>query len=374
MNHDGGWRPRILLHSQRNIYRSLHFRLGLYEFEDIIREVDEVDLVAPQPERWFGYGTRIANRLARTVHTTVNPGIPTTRVNRDYDLFVAVVQFPRDLLHVKYLEGWRDRCKTSICWLNELWISYIARTGYFLELLSQFDHVILQQAGSVGPVQKVINKPCVYLPAGIDALRFSPYPGPPQRVVDVYSIGRRSNETHRALLEMAREKKIFYVYDTIEGQQVIDPEEHRALYADTAKRSRYFIVNPGKADKREEAGEQVEFGNRFFEGAAAGTILIGETPKNDAFPKVFNWPDAVIDLPFHSDQIEGLISELDQQPERQTRIRQRNIMESLLQHDWAYRWESTLAVAGLDPLPGLAARKRRLAEMASCVANQAAAC
>ena len=55
---------RILLHSHRNIYNDLHYRLGLYEFEDIIRQVDTVDQISPYPLKRFNYGTRIANKLA----------------------------------------------------------------------------------------------------------------------------------------------------------------------------------------------------------------------------------------------------------------------------------------------------------------------
>jgi len=150
--------PRILLHSQRNIYRDWHFRLGLYEFEDIIRKVDSVDLMAPTPKNWFKYGTSIANRLAYSFGTSINPGIAKTILEKDYDLFFAVVQFPNDLLHVKYIEGLKDRCKTSICWLNEIWLPDFLKYKYSLKILSQFDYVILHLAGSIEPLQKVIKK------------------------------------------------------------------------------------------------------------------------------------------------------------------------------------------------------------------------
>ena len=359
--------PRILLHSQRNIFSNFHFRLGLYEFEDIICQVDSVDLLAPQPKNWFKYGNRIANRLAYDWDTGINPGISKTKVQNNYDLFFAVVQFPKDLLHIKYVEGWKDRCKTSICWLNEIWISDIARCKYFLKILSQFDYVILHWIGSLNAVQQVFQGKCFYLPFGIDALFFCPYPNPPRRVIDVYSIGRRSEETHQALLRMLENGKIFYVYDTIKGSKVNNPKEHRLLFANMVKRSRYFIVNSGKIDIPEERASQIEFGNRFFEGAASGTIMIGETPKNEKFAEVFDWPDAVIHLPFGSDKIGEIINELDMQPGRQEKIRRDNVVQSLMRHDWVYRWETVLKTAGLDPMPPLLERKKRLRELSDMV-------
>lgn len=361
---------RILLHSQRGIYGNLHYRLGLYEFEDIIRQVDSVDMLAPQPRNWFKYGTRIANRLAYSCNTAINPGISKIEVQKDYDLFFVVAQFPKDLLHIEYVKGWKDRCKTSICWINEIWVSDIADCGYFLKILSQFDYVIVHWAGSVNAVQEAVQGKCSYLPYGIDALLFCPYPNMPRRVVDVYSIGRKSEETHQTFLKMAENNDIFYVYDTIAGTEVIDPKQHRLLLANMAKRSRYFVVNPGKRNIPGETGGQVEFGNRFFEGAAAGTIMIGETPHNEQFAKVFGWPDAVIHLPFGSRDIVEIINELDKQPERQAAIRKTNVIQSLRHHDWVYRWEKILDIADLDPLPALLERKKRLEDLSKVIQDQ----
>jgi spore maturation protein CgeB len=362
---------RVLLHSQRGLFGNLHFRLALYEFEDIICVIDSIDLLAPEGRRWFKHGTRIANRLATSCNTTINPGIPKTKVQKNYDLFFAVVYFPSDLLQIKYLDGWKNRCRTSICWLSEIWAREIVNYKYYLKVLAEFDYVLIPLAGSIKPVQEVIDGKCLYLPTGVDAILFCPYPNAPQRVIDVYSIGRKSEETHRKLLKMAYENRIYYVYDTIDGEQVRKPREHRFLFANTSKRSRYFIVNPGKRDDPGETGGQIEFGNRFFEGAASGSIMIGETPENEQFKKIFDWPDAVINLPFGSENIDEIIIELDKQPDRQEKIRRCNVVKSLLNHDWVYRWESILRIAGLDPMPELLERKNRLRDL-SAMADKAA--
>ena len=39
-------------------------------------------------------------------------------------------------------------------------------------------------------------------------------------------------------------------------------------------------------------------GNRFFEGAASGAIMVGERPNNEEFERLFNWPEAVTQLPY----------------------------------------------------------------------------
>ena len=189
----------------------------------------------------------------------------------------------------------------------------------------------------------------LYLPPAVDALSFCPYPSPPKRFIDMLSIGRRSEAAHQALLRMARANKLFYVYDTIKDLGAYNVEEHRFLFANMAKRSRYFVVNPSRIDRPEEIGGMSEFGQRWFEGLGSGAILIGERPiNNQEFEKIFNWPDAVIPVPFGSETIGATIRDLDKDPKRQAAIPRRNITQALLSHDWVYRWESVLRLAGLQ--------------------------
>jgi hypothetical protein len=57
-------------------------------------------------------------------------------------------------------------------------------------------------------------------------------------------------------------------------------------------------VSPGSFDRPEETGGQSEFGYRYFEAAAPGTIMIGMRPANNKeFDKIFTWKDAVIEVP-----------------------------------------------------------------------------
>jgi hypothetical protein len=214
-----------------------------------------------------------------------------------------------------------------------------------------------------------MNAKCVFIPPGVDAIRFCPYPNPPRRAVDVYSIGRRSQATHEKLLRMAAEEDLFYLHDSIAGGQAIHSAQHRALFANVAKRSRYFLVNPGYIDRPDIRGDQIEIGNRYFEGAASGTIMLGERPKTETFKQLFDWPDAVVDLPYNSTQIDEVISDMDRQPERMDSIRRTNVTQALLRHDWAYRWEAILQAIGVAPMPGLSLRKERLQQLAGNISK-----
>jgi len=357
---------RVLMFSQRNIYEPEVWRCSFNEFEGIVQKIDAVDVLAPIPQRWFQLRKSHAMRLGKISSIPVNPGLSKIKLDRYYDLFIAVCEKPSELLNVNVVEGWKDRCKTSICWLTEFYVNQMPLYKSSLNVLSKFDHVLFM-FDTNEPFKRIIRGEGSYLPAGIDTALFCPYPHPPKRSIDVLSIGRRSEQTHQALLRMARENKAFYVYDTFTDLHSYDITQHRFLMASLAKRSRYFVVNPGKINAAEETGGQSEFGYRYFEGAAPGAIMIGEVPKNKEFGRCFGYTDAVIHLPFGSEKIGEIIEELDAQPERQKRIRKTNVVNALLNHDWAYRWETILNVAGLEPLPQLAARTRYLKDLSERV-------
>ncbi len=357
---------RVLLLSHRNIAGPALFRCPHYEFEDIICQIDSADLVAPNPGPWFDVRSRLAKRVAWHLPLSLNPGIPRITINRHYDLLFSICNAPIDLLMLNAIENWDSLADVSICMLDQLWVTHFTANKHLLNtLVARFDCILLYYSGSVEPLARVIGRTCAFVPPGVDALLFNPYPQCPRRVIDIYSVGRRSEITHRDMIDFSHKAGLFYAHDTIAGSHAITATEHRAQYANTTKRSRYFLVNPALIDQPHVRGDQEELGNRYFEGAAAGTIMIGTCPRNPVFGELFNWPDAVIDLPYNSTRAGNVIRELDKDRERQETIRANNMTQTLLKHDWAYRWETILTFAGLPPLPALVERKHRLRQLAT---------
>jgi glycosyltransferase involved in cell wall biosynthesis len=359
-------KPRALIYSQRNIFGNALFRCPHFEFEDIICEIDSAELLAPELDP-HSARSQLAMRLAYHAPIRLNPGIRAKPAGAQYDLFFTVcggLAFPIDFLLLDAVSEARDLCRASVCLVDELWVKQMYRHRHFLRALEKFDVVMLYYSQTVKPLSEHLGKKCVFLPPGIDAISFCPYPSPPQRVVDVYSIGRRSEITHQRLMRLAQEKGLFYLYDSIGGHEAINSKQHRTLFANVAKRSRYFIVNPGLIDRPEKRGNQFETSNRYFEGAASGAIMIGERPANEEFEKLFPWPDAVTQMPYDSDDVDMLIKRLDGDRERQDALRRTGVVQSLMRHDWAYRWEAILKAAGLEPMQGLSDRKQRLKKLA----------
>jgi hypothetical protein len=136
-----------------------------------------------------------------------------------------------------------------------------------------------------------------------------------------------------------------------------------------AKRSRYFVVAQGKMNVSEETRGQIVVGYRYYEGAAAGAVMIGEAPDCEPFRQMFDWPDAVIEIEPDGSNLASVFAELEAQPERLQQIHRRNAEEALLRHDWVYRLKQVLDIAGLEPGPAMNDRQQLLKSLAEVARN-----
>jgi hypothetical protein len=107
----------------------------------------------------------------------------------------------------------------------------------------------------------------------------------------------------------------------------------------------------------------MELGYRYFEGAAAGTVMIGQAPDCQSFRELFGWTDSVIPVSVDGSDVEQVLKAFSAEPERLVEISRRNAAEALLRHDWSYRWKQILTIAGLQPAAAFDARERRLRAM-----------
>lgn len=363
---------RVLIVSMRNLKFHVS-RAPVYEFEDVICGCDTVDLILPTLDpNIFKFTNKLANYTAKIfkngkyVKSLINQKI---QVDKEYDLFFFFCQSIEDILVLNSIKGWREKCRHAVCWLDEIWAKDIDNCRVQLQLLKKFDNIYMNFSSSIHPVANIVQQPFYALPYGIDAIKFCPNTNNFERSVDVLNIGRRSAVTHNSLLQLVEQKNLFYIYDTIKELYMVDYRGHRSLYTNLIKRSRYMIVNKAKFDLTGQSNIQEEVGPRFFEAAGGGTIMLGVYPKCEMFTQNFDWTDVVIEIPFDCSNIADIIADLDVQTERLARIRTDNIVNSLLRHDWVYRWENILATAGLNTTPQIEERKAYLKNLAEIIST-----
>ena len=368
---------KALLLSERRIADLVAYCLA-YEFEDIFaavtgaQRIDATDLPALEFSRRaykfarLAFGSpRLARRLAPYPRSKVV-------LERDFELFFPVFSHTFELYSLASIPNWRQRCRKAACFITEVGSDLLPE--YLLELLSAFDHIFLGSHHSVQDMARITGRPCTYLPLAVDVPRFTPASLDQPRPIDFCNIGRRSPVTHQALLEEAERQQSFYYYDTVAASgadlkqrtfRVDSPHEHRGMLATILKHSCYYIANRSYVNQPEFTAGRDEISARFYEGAAAGTVMIGEAPRTEEFKRQFDWPDALIHVPFDSPDIGRILAELNGDPERLRTVRRNNAREAALRHDWLHRIRVVFNVLGLLPTEEMRARGQRLDQIAS---------
>ncbi len=367
----------VLLLSQRRIANLVAYCIA-YEFEDTFaavtgaQRIDATDLPslefcrrAYKLARLASGSPRLARRLAPYPRSKVV-------LERDFELFFPMFNHTYELYSLATIPNWRQRCRKAACFITEVWSDMLPE--YLLEFLSAFDHVFVGTRHSVPDVARIAGRPCTYLPLAVDVPRFAPGSPDQPRPIEVCNIGRRSPVTHQALLDEAELQQGFYYYDTVAASgadlkhrtfRIDSPREHRLMLATLLKHSRYYIANRSYVNRPEFTMGRDEISQRFYEGAAAGTVMLGEAPRTEEFKRQFDWPDAVIHVPFDSPDIGRILADLNGDPERLRAVRRNNVREAALRHDWLHRIQVVLDALGLAPTEEMRARAQRLDQIAS---------
>lgn len=367
----------VLLLSQRRISDLVAYCLA-YEFEDAFAAVtgaERIDVTGVSSLDFSRRAYKLAHAISRSfrIAQQLAPH-PRNKVvlERDYELFFPVFSHSYELYSLALISNWRKRCRKAACFITEVRSDMMP--VYLLELLSDFDHIFVGYRHIVDDMTRITGRPCSYLPLAVDVPRFVPVSIDQSRPIAVANIGRRSPVTHQALLEYAESDKIFYYYDTVAASgsdrrhrtfRVENPHEHRLMLATILKHSRYFFANRSFVNIPEFTEGRDEMSARFYEGAAAGAVMIGEAPRTEEFKRQFDWPDAVIHVPFDAPDIVGTIKELDSDPERMQAARRNNVRGAALRHDWLYRIQVVFDALGLEPTEGMSARAQQLEQIAS---------
>lgn len=363
---------RVLIWSLRNV-QNFAYNACLYEFEDVIDSTDDVDIIAPPA---YGRLSRLINKVVVMATpkinslslSAINPYGSSIDLWYEYEIYFVILDFPWDTASINLLKNWRRRCRFAVCYIIETWSTDLRVLAGFMPFFNQFDLLCVGTHHILPAVSDMADCPCMFLAPGIDTLKFYPGLEASERTIDVCNVGRRSPVTHQALAETAKQQDaFFYYYELATGslERIFNHAAHRTMKANLLKNSRYFIANRLETNCPQPSARDAEIGYCFFEGAAAGTVIIGEPPQGEHFKHYFDWPDAVIPIRLDEPDIASIIQALDAQPEYLRKIRLNNVINALRKHDWVYRWEQILQKLGLPTTKAMAVRQTRLRVLAS---------
>jgi hypothetical protein len=334
--------PNLGILSQRALSTHLSRCCG-YEFEDALcTAFPGTKLYAPRLNSSIRAGLKIKARFAPTGFSGgILDNVFAIEEVHEHEVLLAVMGEVRDLALLGAMKEWRRKSRYAICWLHELWIQEIPRLRRMLRVLEQFDLVLCSLYYTAQKLREELKSPDVmYLPPGVDTLGFAPSIEPSLRPIDITNLGVIADATHKSLFEYVKPSDGFYFFETVKGPfEARSPSEHRFRYSNILKRSKYFLCYFAKI-KSQELGGQLEFGLRYFEGLAAGCVVLGSRRSSPEFDKFLGWQDSVIEMPFECPNASEILRQLDRDADRLREISARNVRRSLEGNDHAHRWKT----------------------------------
>lgn len=240
-----------------------------------------------------------------------------------------------------YLADWTDRFPGPL-----RPVARLAR--HELRNLQKLERIFAPTGLTIDEQEDFFGVPFTYVPIGVDAVKFGS--AGQNRHIDVNGYGRQppalSNYFSDAM--NSRESDFFYHFT---GHQrhaaVIDPMRHRKHFWKLLSRSKVALAYAPEAYDPHGRFDCSFVGQRWFESIAAGCVVVGRRPSAPDCIALFNWTDALIDLPEEPREAFDAVLRLLDDPERLARCSQRNHREALKQHDWRHR------IADMAPLMDL---------------------
>ncbi len=358
---------KVCLASHHNVQPAAYKGLT-YEACEALAAISKAKVIAPPglPEKFVRTG---ASKIAQRLTGRHRPMMQPHRVTEQFDLFLYVCSVTSEIVQLERIEGWRERSRKAAVFVFESWTASADEERHYYRLFDQFDHVFLFNPSSVPAVQQRTSARCSYMPAGIDCLLATPVPHLRSRPIDVYGMGRVDQAVHNQFVDLTLADQLLYLWDTVPSRVPVGgylQARQRTYHA--IRNSKFFLSFnfsiPSEKSRLEARGEEA-IPARVFEGAAAGAVLLGSKPPLAEYDDLFDWPDALIEVPPDPADLKEFMSELERQTERIRHAGMTNALECLRRHDWVYRWEEMLRVLELPVPPGAAERKAQLAALAN---------
>ncbi len=169
-----------------------------------------------------------------------------------------------------------------------------------------------------------------WLPFGVDTNVFDSVPG--ERPIFAYSMGRRYDPLHQALLRYCSERGLDYRFTQRPGE-FPDAMELGRMVGST----QYFIVSPPNLADPGRTGGYSPFVMRYLEGLAAGARLLGVLPGSGEYERLLPLDAILTVAPDGSDLAAKLDADRANREARSAVERARVLVRE--QHSWARRAE-----------------------------------
>lgn len=245
----------------------------------------------------------------------------------------------------------------SIFSLKHLLDQFDLRVGYLLDgfepdqmnrqSLPKLDHLFVISPSLAKEVQQLHDIKASFLPLATNTFPLPQHQT--QRSIDILGYGRTNKQVHAQLQQFNQPgSQRFYMHSTFSGAEVYDVRDHIGVLNRLLERSKISLCFEGGYLNRFRGRSPLLY--RWFEGWAAGCVIVGKRPLDDGVETLMDWQDSTLDVPGDCNEVIPFFEALLQDESRLQEISRRNYVECRLRHDWRYRLRDLFEKLSL-PIP-----------------------
>lgn len=253
----------------------------------------------------------------------------------------SVEAYVFDSFH-RYLERWITRVPFPLQRASRLLRHELRNLGAVSRIFVPTNLLIDEQ-------QTFLDVSHDFLPIGVDAVRFGSERQ--DRMIDVNAYGRQPRAMTNLLSDTLNVRDGRYRFshtDHLASIEIRDPERHRALFWRMLTDSKVALAYAPEATGGAERFDCSFVGQRWYESLAAGCAIMGRKPDAPETESLFDWPEALIELPDDTHAAQASIMDLICDTGRLTAISRRNHRAALERHDWRHRIEALAEKLGIE--------------------------
>lgn len=324
---------RVLIPTSRHLYKLVSYGM-VVDFEDAVVAASDVDLVPVPLHSWRAQAeSLLRGQLQRPVVTP----------RSQYDVCLLVAMGVNWLPSLQYIRNLRSVARRVVVYLFDSWLSDLSRLSSYQQVLAAIDDLFVSFVHARDEYSRALPCRVHYLPQAVDERWFHPYRT--RRPIDVLSVGRRLPEVHSRLLEISRERDLFYYYQTHVAPMAIDFRENQELLGRLCQLARVHVSWAVDCTTPNRKAEGTAITARWFEAAASGSAVIGRAPRTTEFARLFPYSGFVRDIDLDAiERTDEILADASADGGRNERIALAEHVRTL--HTWTARWGEILEVCG----------------------------
>jgi hypothetical protein len=300
--------------------------VAIDEFEDLFGSFDNSRIATVTRRRPLpDLAQKIRNRLIGPYGTVTDL--------ENGNLLLVVARAPNDLKMLLSIPNVRKKFRYIAGYVID---SYF--TENFPSITKNYDHIFCTTEEGAETVKSRFGTSSSVLAQGFDCLTWACRND--VRSIDLIGFGRQPPSYHREFQRAfhTEASPLLYLHSPIgaaRGRAVWDERPMMLKLLQRSKLSLAFHLGVEPQTVRPRAASFVT--SRWFESLTTGCVVVGKRPPGRMSEQLFDWPDALVELPDNPKDASAAIADLAADVNFLHKTRARNVIEMTHRHDWRYR-------------------------------------